>query len=145
MERKDIYYSIHNAGDGSASLVLVESEKLAEWDQEYDLVNGDPHWAEPSYGRIPVFGNNIQVLEPVYSKESYFLEIILEPYIEDAIFNSFVETFYKEGFPNVEIVEISERGKDFNLYKIAVGNRVFDYKSCKDVDTLQKYIDNILI
>ncbi|KKL74829.1 hypothetical protein LCGC14_2060940 [marine sediment metagenome] len=47
-----IYYSIHNAGDGSVYLKLMESEKLAELDQEFH--NNDNGWAEDCSGWITI-------------------------------------------------------------------------------------------
>jgi hypothetical protein len=35
MNKKVIYYSIRNGGDGSAYPYFYESEELAEWDQEH--------------------------------------------------------------------------------------------------------------
>jgi|APSaa5957512622_1039677.scaffolds.fasta_scaffold09450_4 hypothetical protein len=75
-----IWYSVQNGGDGSAYPQLMESEKLAELDQEHM----DEGWGEPCIGSIRIehdgpikILNNIQTaqeikeeMERVYSNYS---------------------------------------------------------------------------
>ena len=48
MKTTKIWYNISNGGDGSASLRLYDSERLAQITEEWDFEDNDDKWAEPS-------------------------------------------------------------------------------------------------
>ena len=51
MEKKVVWYSIQNGGDGSAYLKWFLHEEEAEYDQE----NLDEGWGEPCMGSVETF------------------------------------------------------------------------------------------
>jgi hypothetical protein len=97
MNKKVIYYSIRNGGDGSAYPYFYESEELAEWDQEH-LMEG---WGESCTGSVTIESDSdlILVREVITIKE-YFEEEYLTYYGFDIdIAVEFVEQFFPEGLP----------------------------------------------
>lgn len=75
-----LYYSVQNAGDGSAYPRFMESAELTEWDQDKDRSN---MWGEPCTGEIVLEGDNIKVTYPnIITKESYYYDIYLDEYTE---------------------------------------------------------------
>jgi hypothetical protein len=61
--KKTLFYSLSNGGDGSVSMSLVESAKLATWLQENDIC--DEGWAEDCSGTIVLESES-----PITCKES---------------------------------------------------------------------------
>lgn len=64
-----IYYSITNGGDGSAYPEFMESEELAEWDQDHQ---SEP-WGEPCTGSIEIESDSPITVKDLTTKESYYI------------------------------------------------------------------------
>lgn len=68
-----IYYSVENGGDGSAYPQLMESEELAEIDQEF---MGEYGWAEPCTGWITIESETpIRVVDEVLTVDKAIKEV----------------------------------------------------------------------
>jgi len=90
MKRK-IFYSINNGGDGSAYPIFLESQELAEWDQDH-MWGG---WGESCDGSITIESDSAIFCEDVISIEDYFKENVKgEEYEEE-----FIEQFFPDGLP----------------------------------------------
>jgi hypothetical protein len=88
MIRKKIWYSVHNGGDGSAYIVLMESEELARLDQHYQ----DEGWGEPCYGSITLESESeITVVDEVHTVDSMIEEI------EDELAQDYLIKYKKQG------------------------------------------------
>ncbi len=88
MERKTIWYSVHNGGDGSAYPVLMESEELVELDQEHQ----DEGWGEPCYGSITLESESeITVVDEVITVDDQIKEI------EEELAQDYLIEYKKEG------------------------------------------------
>ena len=74
MYKLKLHYSLSNGGDGSVSMNLVESAKLATWLQENDIC--DEGWAEDCSGTI-----TLESESPIICKDSIeSVEDVLEQY-----------------------------------------------------------------
>ena len=70
-----IWYSIQNAGDGSAYPRWLESEALCEVDQEW-LYEG---WGEPCYGSLVIESDTpMRVMEEVKTAAALIKEVVEE-------------------------------------------------------------------
>lgn len=92
-----LHYSIQNCGDGSAYPLFVESEELAEWDQEYM----DEGWGEPCTGSITVEGDFLRCAK-IQSKEGYYLDLILDRE-ETEQAKEFKAKFFPDGLPHFTV------------------------------------------
>jgi hypothetical protein len=100
-KKQRFYYSVRDGGDGSAYPTFMESEKLAEWDQDH-LTEG---WGESCTGYIEVESDSPMTSADVQTVDDYFFESLdFEKYDE---VEEFVNTFYPDGIS----VEIKD-GKD---------------------------------
>lgn len=97
MKELKIYYSIGNGGDGSAYLKYMESEKLADWDQEH-MYEG---WAESCCGVMEFQSNSeISTNLNIITKEDYLFDRYLRLWdtISDETIE-FVNEFFPDGLP----------------------------------------------
>ncbi len=70
----NLWYSVHNGGDGSAYPILLESEALAELDQEHH--NKDDGWAEDCSGCFTVKSDSpISIMDNIETVGSQIAEI----------------------------------------------------------------------
>lgn len=66
----EVYYSVHNGGDGSAYPHWYESEELAEFAQEGE------EWGEPCTGSLTLRSESPIICDEIDSKEDYLLEML---------------------------------------------------------------------
>lgn len=66
-----IWYSVSNGGDGSAYPQFMESERIAEMDQEL-MHEG---WGESCTGYIEVEGDNIVIKSRIQTEAEYIEEL----------------------------------------------------------------------
>lgn len=95
MKEFKLAYSIHNGGDGSASLRFMESLELAEWDQDHMFDDG---WGEQCCGEIVLTSESpIICTEKLATKEQFLIDLVHSNsnYLED-----FIEIFYPKGIDN---------------------------------------------
>lgn len=93
-----LWYSVQNGGDGSAYPQFMESEELAEWDQDHL----DDGWGESCTGSITVSGDKLKVVDKVDTKESYYVDMILNDRREQDIVD-FKEQFFPSGRPEFKV------------------------------------------
>jgi hypothetical protein len=82
MKKLTVYYSVRGCGDGSAYPDFMESEALAEWDQDH------LGWGESCTGSISFVSESPIKTEDVESAENYFVE----RYLDEPL------TLYSDGF-----------------------------------------------
>ncbi|MHA1949321.1 MAG: hypothetical protein ACW99G_04935 [Candidatus Thorarchaeota archaeon] len=86
--RKEIWYSVHNGGDGSAYPVFMESEAQVKIDQR----NQDEGWGEPCYGKIVVDSDSdITVVNHVITIDEQL------KYLEDELNSDYLQAYKAEG------------------------------------------------
>ena len=106
-----LYYSVRNGGDGSAYPIFLESQELADWDQDH-LGEG---WGENCSGTVTLESESPIVCDKVISKEEYYIKYIKEDnyfkYIKDGSnqkeMEEFISKFFPEGLPRFSV-----RGED---------------------------------
>lgn len=125
-----LWYSVQNGGDGSAYPQFMESEELAEFDQD----NMDTGWGESCTGSIELESDSpITVKDKVTTKESYLIGL-LEYCSRKSKLKSFVKEFFPDGFPKFEVTT-SYTGNDAYLYNHVLVDGVEVAKSFKTVAT----------
>ena len=88
MERKVIWYSVHNGGDGSAYPVFMETKEQVVIDQR----NQDEGWGEPCYGNIIVESDSpITVVSHVLTVADQLKEL------EDELNEDYLQEYKKAG------------------------------------------------
>jgi hypothetical protein len=134
---KKVYYSIRNGGDGSANIILMESEELVDFDQEHI-----EEWGEPCCGSIDYIGD---IVSNIITKEEYLLDYMLgyKPDVEEI--KEFLEKFFPNGTPSNFIVEeeesvISKNYKYNNIYL----NKRFISKSFKTIEKSGSNLENLI-
>ena len=116
MEKLIIAYSIVSGGDGSASIIYMESEELAQWDQDHM----DEGWGEDCSGTFELESETkITPLFEIETKESYYLDLLTGYDQSKKEMNEFKEQFFPKG-PPVFIVEPGDNS-NYNVYIIVDG------------------------
>lgn len=133
-----LHYSVQNCGDGSAYPKFLESEELAEWDQDHM----DEGWGEPCTGTITIEGDNLTCTE-VETKEGYYLDLILDrdPMSEEEREEAkeFKAKFFPNGLPRFT-VGISRK----QYYGILVTDRVvYEYFAYPEKTATQKGVKKL--
>lgn len=131
-----LYQSIRSGGDGSASAVLMESQELAEWDQEHQ----DEGWGEECIETIRLQSDSpIEIIDEVETALGYLLELLdYDP--EDSI-QEFVEQFFPNGIPEITVtqwnapnnpkVKVLEIWADGKLQKVDWGKQTPEEKKAE--------------
>lgn len=120
MHTLNLYYSIQNGGDGSASPRFMESAELTYWDQEHM----DEGWGEPCDGVITLTSESPITVEriDIMTKERYLISNYIEGYhARNSEAKEFIEEFFPDGLPEFEVIEEDEiiRGEyKYNIIKI---------------------------
>jgi len=114
MSKLTLWYTVQNGGDGSAYPQFVESEELAEWDQD----NMEEGWGESCTGSITVEGDNLTCPD-VESKEGYYLNLVCEDEDEEKA-KKFKAEFFPDGLPEFTAKMID----DPHHYGVFVGDRL---------------------
>jgi hypothetical protein len=97
MHTLKLFYSVRNGGDGSAYPTFMNSQALADYDQE----NMDEGWGESCTGVITLKSESpISVVEEIETPESYLINLI----DNDEKVDSFVEQFFADGRPKFEVL-----------------------------------------
>lgn len=109
-----LHYSVQNGGDGSAYPKFVESEELAQWDQDHM----DEGWGESCIGSITVGGDNLTCTDRVETKEGYYLDLVLDREEEEQA-EEFRAKFFPDGLP-----EFTVRIIETNYYGVFVGDQL---------------------
>jgi hypothetical protein len=109
-----LHYSVQNGGDGSAYPQFMESEALAEFDQDH-MSEG---WGESCTGSITLRSDSpIEVVDEIYTA-AYFLLNLIDYDGEDCI-EEFVEEFFPNGFPEFSVIsEPAAHNPKINVLKI---------------------------
>lgn len=134
-----IYYSVRNGGDGSAYPTFMESDELANWDQEHM----DEGWGESCTGSFTVSSDSpITCVDKIVTKEQFFVERYAEEELnkrqeKEAI--KFIEEFFPNGLPTFTVTtEVT--GNDKYLYNKVMVNGVEVAKIFKSVkDSGEKF------
>jgi hypothetical protein len=107
-----IYYSVQNCGDGSAYPTFMETEALADWDQEHQYEG----WGENCSGHI-----EIEHMGPIFYSQTtvqdYYLDLFDSEETEEI--EEFIDKFYNGIAPRVT-VEI----KDARKYNILIDDAI---------------------
>lgn len=90
---------MQNAGDGSAYPEFMESEKLAIWDQEHM----DEGWGEACVGSLVIKSENPVQIDNITTHLGYLLNRIHNENLEEPLIKEFLESFFPNGIPKVEI------------------------------------------
>lgn len=117
-----LWYSVQNGGDGSAYPQFMESEALAEFDQD----NMSEGWGESCTGSIDLESDSpITVKEKVTTKEAYLISLV-EYCSRKSKFKNFVKQFFPDGFPHFEVTTSPTGNKDYLYNHVLVdGVEVF--------------------
>ena len=100
MSELKIYYSIHNAGDGSAYPIFLESRELANWDTNHL----DEGWGEDCDGWIIVESETPMVCGEVVTAIGYYLDKCEDGcWYTDTDQSDFEECFFPMGLPTFEV------------------------------------------
>lgn len=146
-----LHYSVRNGGDGSAYPRFMESEELAEFDQE-NMTEG---WGESCTGSINLESDSpIIIKDEITTKESYLIDMLgYDDFGNKAA--KFVKEFFPNGLPNF-VVTTELSGNTEYLYNIVWvdGKKVAkEFKQNKDsgekfesfLNGLQKKADSYVI
>lgn len=128
MPKHIIYYSIQNAGDGSAFTIFLETKELAVWDQEQMTED----WSEDCWGELILESEGPVTCEESLSVIGYYIERLDDWDEECGGFNKkeFEEKFFPDGVPKIK-VKISE--DDNEKYHVYVNDKCY-YKKYGWVD-----------
>lgn len=114
-----IWYSIENAGDGSAHLKFMESEELAYFAQR---TMSEP-WGEVCAGFIELESDSeIKCVTKVITKEQYLVDKYLSSYAvveNEEEMRVFVQKFFPNGPPKFT-VSISKTDKNYSVNDVYV-------------------------
>jgi len=113
-----IYYSVQNGGDGSAYPQFMESEELAEWDQNH--MSED--WAESCDGQVVIESDSLMTCKDVVTALGYYLEKG-DYWQNEGDKEKFLAEFFPDGLPQMSVT-IAD---DMN-YFVSADNKV-QYKS----------------
>lgn len=92
-----LYQSIRNGGDGSASAHLVESKKLAQWDQDHQSEG----WGETCIETIRLVSDSpITVVDSIETKEDYLKEMLDYCQGGKEEIDEFISEFFPDGLPS---------------------------------------------
>jgi hypothetical protein len=92
-----LFYSVHNGGDGSAYPHLMESAELASYDQD----SMDEGWGEDCSGSFTVESDSpIRIVDDVMTKEQYLINKIDGEH-EDI--EEFIARFFPNGVPRFTV------------------------------------------
>ena len=118
-----IYYSIQDNGDGSASVMFLETQELATWDQE-QMTEG---WAEDCSGSLELKSDSQVTSSGVLSVAGYYLEK-LKDYDEEygRSFNKkeFEDKFFPSGVPMFRVLILDGDNSFYHIYV----NGLWQYK-----------------
>lgn len=136
MELK-VYYSVQKGGDGSAHPRFLESEKVAEWDQNHM----DEGWGEPCTGSITMEGDSLTCIE-AQSTVGYYLDLLLKYEDRDQA-RDFKAEFFPDRLPTFHVGISQEL-----YYGIYVGSKLvyeeFAYPENKADETGRRKLDRKL-
>ena len=74
----NVYYMHRNNGDGSASTLFFQTERLAELEEDWQEVSFDEGWAEPSVNSFEGYCAKAQTAE-----QSYMYKVAELEYFKD--------------------------------------------------------------
>ncbi len=120
METLELFYSIQNCGDGSASAKFMSSKALAEYDHD----NMDEGWGELCVGSITVQSESpITVEDKITTPEMYLVTLINN--LSYPKVQKFVKEFFPDGVPEFTVVtRPSSSNNDKYLYNDVFVNGV---------------------
>lgn len=114
-----LYQTIRSGGDGSANATLMESQELADWDQDHL----DEGWGESCTESISLESDSpIIVLDEIVSKESYLWDMI-ENDEKDKTIKEFITEFFPNGVPECNIV-VSDSKDEYQYNNIYIGQEL---------------------
>lgn len=120
-----LFYSVHNGGDGSAYPHLMESAELASYDQD----SMDEGWGEDCSGSFTVESDSpIRIVDDVMTKEQYLTNKIDGEHNDTA---EFISKFFPNGLPKFTVVR--EDNSKFHDSKYCYFNVFADGKECGKV------------
>lgn len=119
----EVFYNVHNGGDGSVSVSFFESSELAEFDEEKQMDDFDDGWAESSCGSLKFKGDNITPAEigvqGIITKEFYFIEYFAREWdATDEKCQKFLDKFFDGYFPKCTVDVEPVKNDDYAYYLI---------------------------
>ena len=91
-----VYYSIKDAGDGSAYMDIMESERLAEFDQEWTREYYGEGWAEPCNGEMTINLKDkaeVDSIDDLVTKEKYYYRTFINTHNDFTANNERAKSF----------------------------------------------------
>ena len=133
--KKIIYYSVQNGGDGSAYPHFVETQKLADFDQNH-MSEG---WGESCTGELVIKGDNIEI-ENVQSELGYLLQKWFDKYNDDEEeeCKEIKDEFFSKGLPKMSVT----KRKD-GYWNINVGKKIHHTESNYSLKTKEDVIKEL--
>jgi hypothetical protein len=129
-----IYYSIQDAGDGSAYTIFLETKELAKWDQEQMTDS----WAEDCWGELILESEGPVTCEESLSVIGYYIERLDDWDEKYGGFNKkeFEEKFFPDGVPKIRVKLPEDDNEKYRIYV----NGVCYYKTYVWVDGVKEPI-----